>query len=389
MKNTFTFLTLLLLTGLNPVSNALWSDLDHNFWGTDGVTPIDPANNASTGADPHHWNGSLGRQKNAFHITYDLTNTLNTLTSAITIGGVDCDGASVTTHQTKGMKTQSIQDTIVHDCNFSYNVGVSYFYSTPRHFNWGYDSLKSFVERCPTNVNAPSAFGAMSGAVQNGGHGQSPGCWIDFKSWLISALAWNPHDPTYFCADVETLVGALASERDTSWSQLNTATNKRLSIVLWLIHNPLCTNGSDSEEYTNSRGSQKETWFNTQDTTKVPFDTTIYSMHDLGLDSVLKYAALLGVNSNHTESIISNATASPNPLSDGTVVSFGMSREGYVKVEVFDLLGHPAAAGSFESVLVAGNFSVPISLHGLPSGTYYARILTTYGETATVKLVKE
>jgi serine protease AprX len=89
------------------------------------------------------------------------------------------------------------------------------------------------------------------------------------------------------------------------------------------------------------------------------------------------------------QDIISNAIASPNPIGNGTVISFSTNKEAYVKIEVFDLLGNVVTATSFESVLQSGNHSVPIATHNLAAGTYYARILTTYGEVQTVKLVKE
>jgi len=225
----------------------------------------------------------------------------------------------------------------------------------------------------------------MSGAVQQGGNGPLPQCVDNFRTWLISALAWNPHDPTYFCADVEQIAFA---DTNRSYVAGNTALNKGMSVLYWLIHNPLCDNPDDDELYTGSRGSQLREWRDNQDTTK-PLDTTIYSMHDLGLDSVLKYAAMLGVHSGHSETIIMNPSAYPNPMGKSTVVSFGISREAYVKVEVFDLLGHLAATNGFESVLEPGTYSIPISLATLPAGTYYARIMSTYGEAQTVKLVKE
>jgi hypothetical protein len=95
------------------------------------------------------------------------------------------------------------------------------------------------------------------------------------------------------------------------------------------------------------------------------------------------------VHDGQTETIISSATAYPNPIGEGTVISFGTSREAYVKVELFDVLGNTVAASSFESVLEPGNHLVPITTRNLPSGTYYARIQTTYGEAQTVKLVKK
>jgi photosystem II stability/assembly factor-like uncharacterized protein len=46
-----------------------------------------------------------------------------------------------------------------------------------------------------------------------------------------------------------------------------------------------------------------------------------------------------GVSESDT-SILSNATANPNPTGEGTIISFGISKETYVKIELFDVLGH-------------------------------------------------
>ena len=87
--------------------------------------------------------------------------------------------------------------------------------------------------------------------------------------------------------------------------------------------------------------------------------------------------------------IISKAAASPNPVNSGTIISFGISKEAYVKIEVFDILGNRVSSAGFESLFEPGNKAIPISLQGLPSGTYFARIVTAYGEVQTLKLVKE
>jgi len=252
--------------------------------------------------------------------------------------------------------------------------------------------LKAAVQNCPTFPDAPGAFGTMANDVQNKGDGPIPQSLPDFQHWLISALAWNPGNSDYFCADVHAMMGTVATGNiDTSWQQMNNEANRGMSVLYWLIHNPVCWNPSDTELYVNSRGSQKEDWIDWpgMDTSKTPLDTTIYSMHDLGLDSVLKYAGMLGVNNANTTSILSNATASPNPAGTGTEISFSTSREAYVKIDLFNLLGVKVGNAGFESVVQPGNHEVPLSLSGLPSGTYYARIVTTYGEVQTVKLVKE
>jgi len=162
-----------------------------------------------------------------------------------------------------------------------------------------------------------------------------------------------------------------------------------LAILNYLINNPLCENQrlNYSQEYDDDRHLQRSLW--ASNNPGVPFDSTLPSLHDLGLDSVLKYAALLGVHDPNMPSIISNASASPNPVGEGTEIYFSTNREAYVMVRLYNLLGQDAGSLKFEGVVEPGNHEVPLSLAGLPSGTYYARIQTTYGEVQTVKLVKE
>jgi hypothetical protein len=289
-------------------------------------------------------------------------------------------------HRKQGATTLNQQDSLPTGCQLSFNRGMSY--EQNRLYVASYDTLKAFVEACPTFYYASGAFQIMAEDVQNGGDGPLPASLKDFQTWLISALAWNPGNSDYFCADVHALMGTVATGNiDTSWAQMNTERNRGMSVLHWLLNNPLCFSSDDSELYVNSRGSQREDWTNSG--CDCPLDTTIYSMHDLGLDSVLKYAGLLGVHDPSMASIISNASAYPNPTGTGTVISFGISKEAYVMIKLFNVLGQAVAVNGFENVVQPGNLSVPISLAGLPSGTYYARIQTTYGETQTVKLVKE
>jgi len=112
-------------------------------------------------------------------------------------------------------------------------------------------------------------------------------------------------------------------------------------------------------------------------------------MQELGLDTLLARHFLFSVSEQPQPGIILNATASPNPVSTGTIITFGISQEAYVKINLFDLLGHEVTSPGFEGLFAPSNHEVPLSLSNLPSGTYFARILTAYGNVATLKLVKE
>ncbi len=373
MKNLF---IALMLAGIVPAS-----DIDFNFWNTS----VDPHNGTGTSV-PQNWI-ALSSVVNATNINYTLSATSNTQSGATSFSGITC-GASyeARTKKDKSPKPQSIEfDSSDSPCQMmAYNISQ---FSEQGQWTMAYDSTQYFVAHCYTNSFATNAIGSANTDVQNGALGVSPGCWEQNLQWLLSLLPMRP-DAQWFCTIVQAVSGSLGNSPDTSWQEVNTSTNRGMSVLYWILHNPACTNSVDSELYVNGRGSQIRTWLDTQDTSTTPLDTTIYTMQQLGLDSVLKYAGLLGV-SNNTPSIISNATAYPNPTGEGTVISFGIAREAYVAISLYDVLGHQVSTAGFGGVVEPGNLSVPISLVGLPSGTYFARIQTTYGEAQTVKLVKE
>jgi hypothetical protein len=366
-----------ILKGLTSSPVAL-GDIDFNFWGLDGSsTKIDPAN--GTGVDPHNWNAFQATQVNAFNISHNLP--ANTLAGAAS-GDAFCT-SDVVAHS-GGPKPLSMP--VEPDaCTMSFNRGHAFLQAGQ--WRTAYDTIKDFITRCPFHFRVPFAFGEMYAAVQNGADGPSPECWENFRSWLLKALAWN-RDKTYFCAIVEAIAGTFSSPYDTTFTQGSAATNKSLAVTQWLIENDPCHDDELRDLYVNTRGSQRAGWFN-EDTSVVKLDTTLPSMHDLGLDSVLMYAGMVGVHSERAPDPMLNALASPNPVGQGTLVSFSTKREAYVKIEVYDLLGNTIHGGDFGRVIEAGKHQIPIDTRAWVRGTYYARISSSTGESATVKLVKE
>ncbi len=380
MKKSISFIFIIAASTFSgPLpAQTLIPSVDSNFWKN---VPLSEVLDPSLGAT--NWNEAQTSQQDASGISFSPSPT-NTLGGLDQPTGIEC-GTNYAKVGPKGAKPQSMPlDT---SCQHSYSV--SHILQHDREYAASYDTSKAFVERCPTDPDASGAFGDMSGDVDNGGDGPVPAAYLDFRQWLISALAWNTNTPDYFCSDVFSIMRTFGTT-DTSWQACNTATNEGMSVLYWLQHNPLCSGSYDSELYINGRGSQKESYLNWPGLNRdsIPLDTTIYTMQQLGLDSVLKYAGLLGVSSN-TPRIISNATAYPNPTGEGTVISFGIAREAYVIINLYDVLGHQVSSAGFGNVVEPGNESIPFSLQGLPPGTYFARILTAYGEVQSVKLVKE
>ncbi len=256
-----------------------------------------------------------------------------------------------------------------------------------------YDSTKKFIETCYNNYWAPSMFQEFSAALQPLATADSS-LWLEGRQWLESVLYLNTTNPSYFCACLDAIGATFNSPSDTTETLLWAEQNRQLALARWEIENTTCDTPILENQFNDTRISQYETWLN--DTT-VPLDTTLPSLASLGLDTLLaRHFLYASVSETPQPGIISNPTAYPNPTGEGTVISFGISQEAYVKIELFDVLGHLVSGSGnrgpgpgFEGLFEPGNKSVPLSLAGLPSGTYFARIQTAYGEAQSVNLVKE
>jgi len=249
-----------------------------------------------------------------------------------------------------------------------------------------YDSTKKFIEICYNDYRAPSMFSQYFSSSLQILAGGDTSLWLESRLWLESVLYLNTTNPEYFCACVEAIAGTFHSASDTSEALYWKEENCGLAIGRWLIQNTTCDTPLIQNNFNATRSSQYESWLN--DTT-VPLDTTLPSLASLGLDTLLARHFLYGVSDNVQFNILTGATASPNPVSTGTVITFGISQEAYVKINLFNVLGEQVTSPGYEGLFQPGNHAVPLSLQGLPSGTYYARILTAFGSVETVKLVKE
>ncbi len=274
-------------------------------------------------------------------------------------------------------------------CFYLYVTGTSEIQS--RYYQEGYDTLKLYIERCPNSYQSWRAFGDLNVAIQNLENGNpmhDSELWADYRHWIESVLYFNTTDPEYFCQCVQQIIFYPA---DTSQQQFFKSTNTAVALEKWIVQNTTCDTPDVMYGWLYIRKQQRQRWINDSiGGLHYPNDTTIPPFSSLdGLDTLLAKHFLYASIEKPMPTILSNASASPNPVNNGTIISFGISKEAYVKIELFDVLGHELSQPGFESLFEPGNKSVPISLAGLPSGTYYARIITAYGEVQTVKLVKE
>lgn len=366
--------------------------IDGNWWGNN-IDPYSQSSSCSTGCTcvQCYWKSG---ENDAGGVSGDLSYTA-------TSGGVRLDSSSIPTDAVCPASAGCLGCTSIIESRKDTNFSVSddtencdslrfkiYNYSGSGKWQQLYDTTKKFIETCYNNYWAPAMFQEFSTALQPLA-GTDTTLWVQGRLWLESVLYLNTTNPEYFCACVEAIAGTFHSPSDTSETLYWKEENRGMSIGRWLIQNTTCDTPFLQNQFYATRASQYQSWLND---TMVPLDTTLPPLDSIqqGLKELLeKHFLYATVSGTPPPSIISNATANPNPAHDGTVISFGISKQAYVKIELFDLLGHEVSGVNFESLFEPGNKSVPISLAGLATGTYYARILTAYGEVQTVKLVKQ
>jgi len=204
---------------------------------------------------------------------------------------------------------------------------------------------------------------------------------LAMRRWLLSIRHLNPADGWY-CEVVDAIIGTFETN---DWAG-------KLAIYKFLLDNPRClwNHKTYANAYYGCRVEQRGRWYDTvQNPDLAPFDSTLPSLHELGLDSLLVDAAM-GV---HYESagpqILLDAQLRPNPAINNASVAFEIGREAYVRIEVFDLLGNNLSQAGYAGVFETGRSSVELNLKDLSQGSYFIRISTANNEVRTLKLIKE
>ena len=224
----------------------------------------------------------------------------------------------------------------------------------------------------------------MSAAVQ--GLRKDTSVWLRYRTWLESVLYLNRVDPEYFCICVENIAGTFVSSKDTTEQLGWVATNKSLAVLKGLLDHTPCDTQMLRRDYTQARKGQYETWLNG---TTIKLDTTLPSMHDLGLDSILNLH-FSGVGSQPTlyAGVLSSMAVSENPLRKTTLLRFDLDRAVYLKVDVLDELGRTVLGDESGHSYNPGRHELPLDLSGQASGAYYLRVSLGDGEVRTLKLIK-
>jgi hypothetical protein len=281
-------------------------------------------------------------------------------------------------------KTLSEVDSSSNSCQSSVNWGRNNYQSVET-APFVIDTMEKYIQTCANNDSTYLlGLNLLLGAA---GWTSEPNLWQSLRSFLESVMG-RDNSQTWLCS----ILGGIAT---TYEDQTPPDFNDAVTVVDYIICCAPCIDpdsiakSSFWRERANLRNNEDLLFQDTvTDSIATPIDTTEPSMHDLGLDSLVKAFGELGVQNANVENIITNATAYPNPAGEGTVLSFGITKEAYVSIELFNELGQEVATQGFQNVMAPGNHEVPLSMRDLPSGTYYARI-QTYSGIQTVKVMKE
>ncbi len=368
-----------------PTLSIALGNIDHQFWGTG----VNPAIGTGTCAVNCMWNAIDTAELTAENITYDIPDsTRDSLISPPY--ELTCGESRAEAHK-KGEEPQSLEkpDTTSR-CQILFNKVL--IYDQNDDFQMEYDTAKYLTENFPCCSWTPGAFTYMSDAVSHlAGNNNDCNLYNQYMQWLESVLYLCPSEE-YFCACIQEMGITYCPDNDGPLG--DSSSDTKLAILKWIIQNDTtcAIQGQLQQQYNTLLYELIQMW--QEDSTQgihYPLDTTLPTLASLGLDTLFaKHFLYAGVASPTISSaILSNVSASPNPVTSGTVIYFTMGKEAYVKINLYDVLGHEVSFSGFESLFQPGNYDIPISLEHLPSGTYFARLTTAYGEAAMVKLVKE
>jgi hypothetical protein len=349
----------------------------------------DANGNASVDIGSNYWGAGLDPQTPWTASTYVPSfnySASTTASSQSTISGIDCSGGLITFGKGGEMPEAIEDDTVsLKFCNLIVGDAIGWNSSQDHTLHdLSCDTMLWYFMHCYPFATADAFGGAFQVPLDSI---NNPQAVLDIRSVLIGALRLRSDD-SWFC----WIVGAIAG---TYWNYpMETSDNRsELSVLKFLIDNPRCAAYRDGlgKDYADMRSSDYQNW---QDTANgypwihETYDSSLLSMHDLGLDSVLFYASV-----NHYETlgsqIIGDAHVTINPFEDQTSLSLTIEREAYIHIEIFDLLGRKLKDVDNSGVFEPGSREIPLGISSLPSGSYYLRISTANNETRTLKLIKQ
>jgi hypothetical protein len=344
-----------------------------------GVAPT----NTSIDISNNYWGGLIPPSAPTWSYFWNYNFTSSSTSSLSYASGLGCSD-DITMKQ-KGVKPLSIA-TDTDTCSVAFPDYIAQN-NTNFQYSKDYDTMRYwYIPHCYPIAEASQTAGALSGSAQIGVVLTNFDSVLNCRAFMIHCLTLR-NDDEWFCAFLAAVAGTFVDSNDIYKPNYR----EERAIAQYLVNNPRCSDDAtgNSFEYQELLMTQENFWADTAHAGEV-FDTTIPTMQQLGLDSVLIINGQAGVTyAVPTSQIILSASVLDNPFQNSTSILVSIGREAYVTIAVYNVLGVQIAGTGYAGVFEQGSRTIPLDMTSAPSGAYYVRISTAYNETQTLKLTKE
>ncbi len=273
----------------------------------------------------------------------------------------------------KDSELMSIEDGGYDPCvHLKYWAYKNSYYTDTAFYRAQYDSLRYYIQSCIANDNyyPDYIFTNIDNAVQL--MSKDTTRYDTYRAWLISVLYLNTTNPAYFCSCLGSIGNTYqyGKYRGIGYLAVENYFKK---------YQPCGWDSATEAQY--QKDSTDAVRYGDDPTHLPPLDS-------LGLGFLLKNS--VATSPGILPSIyLASFTSSPNPFKKETTLEFTLNRMAYVQVAVYDELGKLVWGNGRGSSLEAGTHQIHLDGSAFPSGVFYARISTGFGEVKTVKLVHE
>ncbi len=168
--------------------------------------------------------------------------------------------------------------------------------------------------------------------------------------------------------------------------------NNDVLIYQFVLLNPVKTSGVLNDTVYSYTGTQALSWMGTADTlhskwtvkTKGKEAALVSSVDTFNITFIRKIP--VGINDNIVPNEFYVNQNYPNPFNPSTTISFGLPKESFVDLRVYNVLGQEVAVLISNQIRKAGSQQVKFDAYGLSSGTYIYR-LKTDNQVVTKKMI--
>jgi hypothetical protein len=365
-KNNFVANTLGEVFVSSSASASIASVIDGNYWQHSGA-PYSPA-----------LTGDL-RFHNISYVRDASDPTAPSYLNCAFASTVSCSGGFISPTTHKGGVENITLSTDTNECVRLERVTRAYLTDN---YPVAYDTGRYYLEHCSSLNAVWHEFTDMDFANQY--RNTNALRYLDYREWLKSVLYLNTVDSNWYCADAFSIITSFRAFIPPNGYDANAT----LAVVTYLLSSgkcPLWINDL-TEDYVKIRAYQRQHWIDTSltDSNRYKLDTTLPSLHSLGLDILLGPQA--HVEGSFASFDIANLHTTQNPFTKETEIAFILGDRELMQLKVYDALGRMVYDNGFGNVLESGKQSFKINGKAWPTGTYYARISSIRGIVRTVKL---